>query len=85
MKKSMYSPKQEVLQELLKRVRVEAGLKQRELANLLDTPQTRISDYEIGERRIDVVQLEGYLQPLGITLSEFVRRYEELCASLPPV
>lgn len=82
MKKSMYTERQEIFQGLLRQVRIEAGLNQSDLAQLLSTAQTRISDYERGQRRIDVVQLEEYLKPLHLTLRQFITRYEEMSDSV---
>jgi transcriptional regulator with XRE-family HTH domain len=66
--KSINTAQQQILQRLLRQVRVEAGLTQVELAERLNTSHSRISDYERGERRLDLVQLNEYCDALGISL-----------------
>ena len=74
----MYSARFGVYTTLLKQIREEAGLTQRELATRLETDQTRVSSYERGQRRMDIVELESYCKALGITLSVFISRYEAI-------
>ena len=40
--------------DALKRIRIEKGVTQLQLANMLKKPQSFVSKYESGERRIDV-------------------------------
>lgn len=84
MRKSIHSARQAQLQELLRQVRTEAGLTQVALAARLQTPHSRISDYERGERRLDLVQLLDYCNAVGITLEEFIRRFQTRLASNSP-
>lgn len=72
----MFTTRFALFTHLLKQIREEAGLTQRELAQRLDTDQTRISCYERGQRRMDIVELETYCEALGVTLTEFISRYE---------
>lgn len=44
----------------LKRARVDAGLTQVEIAVRLGRPQTWVSKCELGERRVDFVELEDW-------------------------
>ena len=60
---------------MLKEARLEAGLTQKQLAVRLNTPHTRISDYERGERRLDLIQLTEYCEALDIDLRKFVDRF----------
>jgi len=64
------------LRRVLKNLRRERGLTQSELAARLDVPQSYVSKYEAGERRLDLVELEGVAHALGTTLSTIVRRFE---------
>ncbi len=67
----------EVLLTLLREVRREAGLTQVALARRLGRPQSLVSDIESGQRRVDVVELRLICGHLGLSLEEFVRRWEE--------
>ena len=64
------------LQALLRHVRVQAGLSQVEVAERLDRPQSFVSKYETGERRLDILELRQVLAALGLSLPEFVRALE---------
>ncbi len=77
MTKSMGRPEQEALQQLLVECRQKAGLTQRDLAKRLDTWHSRIHEYEVGERRLDLIQLRDYVAALGLTLPEFVLLVEQ--------
>ena len=65
------------LQALLKEVRNEAGLRQADLAERLGQPQSFVSKYESGERRLDILELRQVCEVLRISLQEFGRRLEE--------
>jgi transcriptional regulator with XRE-family HTH domain len=77
MEKSIYTDQQEKLQELLRQVREESGLRQSDLARLIGEPQPFVSKYERGERRLDILELREICKALGITLETFVRQLEE--------
>ena len=64
---------------LLRRVRVEAKLTQAQLANILGVTQARISKYEQGERRIDMLELKTICDAVKLPLTEFARRFDEGC------
>jgi transcriptional regulator with XRE-family HTH domain len=75
--KSIFSAQQERLQELLRQLRLEAGLRQTDLAERLDQPQSFVSKYESGERRLDLLELRQICKALGISLKDFVDRFEK--------
>ena len=56
-RKSIHTPEQQVLLLLLRDMRAEAGLRQSDLALRLGRPQSFVSKYEVGERRLDVLEL----------------------------
>nr|WP_090571472.1 helix-turn-helix transcriptional regulator [Belnapia rosea] len=56
MPRSRHSPRRVRLQELLAKERRSMGLTQTELAERLDRPQSFVSKYETGERRLDVIE-----------------------------
>lgn len=74
MKKSLHSKEQVELQELLKRVRDNAGLTQAKLAAELGKPQSFVAKYEAGERRLDVIELIHVLETLGEQPADFIAR-----------
>ena len=75
MAKSIYSAGQQRLQHLLRQVRSEAGLTQTDLAARLGKPQSFVSKYESGERRLDLVELEEICRVIKIDLGRFVQRF----------
>ncbi len=77
MQKSIYTDQQQHFLELLRAVRKEAGLTQHQLAERLGTLQSRITDYERGIRRLDLMELRQVCVAVGVPLMEFVRRFEE--------
>ena len=64
---------------LLRRVRVEAKLTQAQLAKALGVTQARISKYEQGERRIDMLELKSICDAIKLPLTDFAQRFEEAC------
>lgn len=57
MAKSWSSPRYLKLRQLLVEARKERGVSQVDLAKALEKPQSFVSKYETGERRLDVVEL----------------------------
>ncbi len=66
----------EQLAVLLRELRHEAGLRQEDLAAPLGVPDNVVSNLEIGERRLDVLELRLVCEALGLTMDEFIRRLE---------
>lgn len=75
MGKGLYSDKRERFRELLRQVRIEAGLTQTELSEKLKRPQSYVSDYERGQRRLDFVAVDEVISVCGVTIVEFAKRY----------
>jgi len=69
-----------LLQEALKQIRLDAQLTQAELAAKLQKPQSYVSKYESGERRLDLIELRDICATLGLTLVAFCDLFEELMA-----
>jgi transcriptional regulator with XRE-family HTH domain len=65
------------LQLLLRQMRTEAGLTQTEVAQRLGQPQSFVSKYESGERRLDVLELREVCAVVGVDLADFVERLEQ--------
>lgn len=76
MAKSIYSARYRALKALLKAVRREKRLTQAQLAARLGVPQSTVSKVELGERRLDIIELWTWCEVLGVGLSRFVGRLE---------
>jgi transcriptional regulator with XRE-family HTH domain len=68
---------QEHLQALLKELRVEANLRQVDIAERLGVPQSYVSKYESGERRLDVIEVRRVCLALRVSFCDFASRLEE--------
>ena len=68
-----------VFLRLLRICRIEAELTQAQLAKILGVTQARISKYEQGERRIDMLELKMICDAVELPLQEFARRFEDGC------
>jgi transcriptional regulator with XRE-family HTH domain len=69
--------KRKALLSLLRLVRHESGLRQVDVAAKLNVPQSFVSNYESGERRLDILELRDVCDALSITLPEFIKRLEQ--------
>lgn len=77
MEKFRYKQEQEILQNLLRNTRTNTGLLQQEVADQLKKPQSFVSKYESGERRLDILELREVCRILGISLVDFTKRLEK--------
>lgn len=78
MRKTIHSTEQKKLCRLLRQLRLASGLRQEEVAVHLGKPQSFVSKYESGERRLDLLELRQVCGALGVTLPDFVTRLEDL-------
>lgn len=76
MKANRIQQDNKVLRELLRYLRLTAGLRQEDIAERLRVPQSVISKYESGERRLDILELRCLCELFGVTLQDFVSRLE---------
>ncbi len=67
-----------ILQNLLKNLRKEANLSQQELAQRIGKPQSFVSKYEAGERRLDMIELRHICKALDLSLIDFILRLENM-------
>ncbi|MDQ3819657.1 MAG: helix-turn-helix domain-containing protein [Acidobacteriota bacterium] len=81
MGKSIGTPEQKRLLKLLRQVRIDAGLRQVDLAERLGQPQSFVSKYELGERRLDLLELQKICDAVGISLAKFVMMFEQATLS----
>lgn len=61
---------------LLRQLRIDAGMRQSDIAEQLGKPQSFVSKYESGARRLDLIELRNLCAVLGITVEKLVRRFE---------
>jgi len=62
---------------LLREIRQESGIRQVDMAKQLDVPQSFVSKYESGTRRLDILELLRICQIMGISLQDFIKKLEE--------
>ncbi len=74
--KSTFTKDYEISRELLRELRTNKGLTQVQLSESLGMPQSFVSKYETGERRLDIVEVRAVCASLEITLAAFVKKFE---------
>lgn len=85
MQKNLHSQDQQLFLELLIELRSAAQLTQVGLAEKLAWEQTHISRVERGVRRLDVLELRRWVSALGLSLPEFIEKFEQrLSSNTPP-
>lgn len=62
-----YTPDEEMKKY---RERLEAGLRQTDVAKKLGKPQSFVSNYESGERRLDLLELQAVCEVVGIKVAD---------------
>ena len=82
MAKSLYRIENMELASLLRELREAVPMVQTALAERLGRNQTFVSNVELGIRRLDLVELRDYCVGLGISLGEFIKKWE---LRIPPV
>ena len=75
MPSSLRSPQQQKLREVLIRARRDAKVTQAVLAARMKRPQSFVAKYELGERRVDVVDFVDVAKALGHDPAELLNAY----------
>jgi ribosome-binding protein aMBF1 (putative translation factor) len=75
--KSIHSTDHRRFCDLIRQLREEKGITQLGLAEKLDQPQSFVSKFETGERRLDVLELRSVCLALDVPLKRFVSLLEE--------
>ena len=65
--------KQKIVGKVLSEFRKRAGLLQQDVADRLDKPQSFVSAYEAGQRRVDVLELLRIAEAIGADPHEIFR------------
>ncbi len=69
----------------LREARRSAGMTQLQLADILGTRQTYVSKCELGQRRLDVLELRTWIAALGGDFVSFLKALDErLSRNTPP-
>lgn len=76
MEKARYLAEYRRLRGVLRQLREEAELTQTEVANRLRMPQSFVSKYEAGDRRLDMIELRHVLDALGVLPGTFLERLD---------
>lgn len=75
MSKTRYTQANDVFREFLKETRVAKNLTQADVATSLGLPQSYVSKYESGERRLDFVETVHVCEALGMKIKDFAAAY----------
>jgi transcriptional regulator with XRE-family HTH domain len=77
MPKSVFSPRYRRFRDLLIQARKDAELTQTELADRLQRPQSFVSKYENGERRLDLIEFLDVANALHIDVAAFLQHLQQ--------
>ncbi len=75
MPKNKFTKADDIFRELLKQLRISNNLTQDQVATRLGRPQSYVSKYETGERRLDFVETVYVCQALGIEIAQFAATF----------
>lgn len=76
MKKALYERNYAAFTDLLKEERKKAGLTQARLAKKLRRPQSYVSKYERGDRRLDVIEFLEIARAIKFDPNEVLQKLE---------
>lgn len=77
MPNSMHSQKYQIFREMLVDARLKSGLTQMELAQKINKPQSYVSKYERGERRLDFTEFIEVVIAFEMNINVFIERYQK--------
>ncbi len=80
MRGSKFAQTEDLFRATLKDLRQQKGFTQAQLAKRLALPQSYVSKYETGERRLDFVETVSVCEALGISLDDFVKAFSKKLA-----
>jgi transcriptional regulator with XRE-family HTH domain len=80
MSRSVFTSEYAVFRELLREIRINGGQTQVQLSEALGMSQSFVSKYEMGERRLDLIEVRSVCHALGTTLAEVVEVLESRLA-----
>lgn len=65
-----------ILRELLKAYRLKLGVTQEELSKILGRPQSYVSKFESGEKKLDVFELREVCVAMNLHFLSFIKELE---------
>lgn len=74
---SLHRPQYEVFRKMMVKARETAGLTQVQIADALGRPQSFVSKYERGDRRLDFTEFVEITAILGIDVAAFITAYQD--------
>lgn len=77
MKKKQLLAANTILLKLLRELREAKNLTQTQIANQIGCPQSYVSKYEVGERRLTFVEVAFICKALGVKLDEFTAIFSD--------
>ena len=77
MDKSIHTNQYKLMVDLLREERISHHLTQEQLASKLNIKQSVISKIETCERRIDFIELRQICLAIGLSLINFINKFEE--------
>ena len=67
-----------ILRQLLRQARENSGVIQEELSRKLERSQGFVSKYELGDRRIDLVDMADICDALETSFQDLAKRFDQL-------
>lgn len=77
MANSLHRPQYELFRKMMVVAREKAGLTQVQVASGLGRPQSFVSKYERGDRRLDFTEFVEIANVLGIDVAKFLAAYQD--------
>lgn len=74
MTQSVFTKDYKLFRKMLVEERHKASLSQKALADRLGKPPSFVAKYELGERRLDIIELKNIAEAIGFDLVDFVSR-----------
>lgn len=74
----VHDPKYTVFRDMLVAARMERNMMQSQVAEKLGRPQSFVSKYERGERRLDLPEFVEIAEVLELNVADFIVRYKAL-------
>lgn len=81
MSRSFHNDGYQLFQAMIKELRREKGVTQEALAESLGMPQSYVSKYELGERRLDLIETFEICRALNTDFVAFVQKFAKYVES----